>query len=121
MAEPQPDQNREQYSDAEATERMNEALRRALNTPPKPLSTVPRRRPQKAKPTGEDHRVRKPADREKSTMSALLPALLRGGVPMAGFDPAFAFGGFLAFPEGGVGLEPVNQEMAGGESRLAMR
>jgi hypothetical protein len=44
------DQN---YSDEEAERRMNEALRRALNTPPKPLST-PRRRSRKGKPAGED-------------------------------------------------------------------
>jgi hypothetical protein len=44
----------EQFSDEEATRRMNDALKRALNTPPKPLSTVPRRRPKKAKPTGAD-------------------------------------------------------------------
>jgi hypothetical protein len=35
------------YSDEEADRRMNEALRRALTTPPKPQATV--RRPRKAK------------------------------------------------------------------------
>jgi hypothetical protein len=44
----------EQYSDEEAERRMNEALRRALNTPPQPHAAVrhPRR---KAKPTGAGH------------------------------------------------------------------
>jgi hypothetical protein len=41
----------DQYSDEEAERRTNEALRRALNTPPKPLATIPRRRPPKAKAT----------------------------------------------------------------------
>jgi hypothetical protein len=50
----------EQYSDEEATRRMNEALRRALTTSPKPLSTIPRRRPRKTKPTGADHPAPKP-------------------------------------------------------------
>src|SRR3954470_24833621 len=35
-------------------------------------------------------------------------------------DPAFAIRGFLALPERGVGFQPVDQEMAGGERRLAM-
>lgn len=38
------------------------------------------------------------------TTSALFPALLGGGVVGAGFDPALACGGFLAFPERGIGL-----------------
>jgi hypothetical protein len=49
------------YSDKEADRRMNEALRRALTTPPKPQATVrhPRRT---AKPTGEDRTARKQSD-----------------------------------------------------------
>ncbi len=38
----------------------------------------------------------------------------------AAFDPAFAGGGVLAFPERRVGLQPVDEEMAGGERRLAV-
>jgi hypothetical protein len=50
----------ETYSDAEATQRMNEAVRRALNTPHKPHA------PLKAKPKPEPakaatKRARKPA------------------------------------------------------------
>ena len=43
-------QSDEEYSDEEATQRMNEALRRALNTPPKPQATVhhPRQKPKSA-------------------------------------------------------------------------
>jgi hypothetical protein len=37
----------EQYSDEEAERRMNEALRRALSTPPKPQATVRHPRPKK--------------------------------------------------------------------------
>jgi hypothetical protein len=43
----------EQYSDEEAERRMNEALRRALNTPPKPQATVRRPRRKQPKPEGE--------------------------------------------------------------------
>jgi hypothetical protein len=42
----------EQYSDEEAERRMNEAMRRALNTPPQPRPTPSRRR--KAGKAGED-------------------------------------------------------------------
>jgi hypothetical protein len=41
----------EEYSDEEAERRMNEALRRALNTPPQPRTTGRRRKGEKA---GED-------------------------------------------------------------------
>jgi hypothetical protein len=47
----------DQYSDGEADRRMNEALRRALTTPPKPQATV--RHPRKAKKAGADHRVKR--------------------------------------------------------------
>jgi hypothetical protein len=46
--------NDEPYSDEEAARRMNDALRRALMTPPKPQATVRRPRPKKAKPTVEN-------------------------------------------------------------------
>src|SRR3954454_17253211 len=38
-----------------------------------------------------------------------------------GLDPALAAGRFLALPERRVGLQPIDQEMASGERRLAMR
>jgi hypothetical protein len=44
-------QMEEQYSDEEAERRMNEAMRRALNTPPLPRPTARRRKARKA---GED-------------------------------------------------------------------
>src|ERR1700738_32386 len=53
--------------------------------------------------------------------SSGVPAFLRSIVFGAGFDPAFAGWGFLALPERRFGLQPVDQEMAGGECRLAMR
>src|SRR5579863_5317681 len=43
----------DEYDDTEATRRMNEALRRALNTPPRPQATVRRPR-KKAKTTAAD-------------------------------------------------------------------
>jgi hypothetical protein len=49
----------EQYGDEEAERRMNEALRRALNTPPKPQATVRHPRQKKATPTGEDRQPMK--------------------------------------------------------------
>jgi len=45
----------DQYSDEEATQRMNDALRQALNTRPQPQTTVRHPRQKKAKPTGADH------------------------------------------------------------------
>jgi hypothetical protein len=51
----------DQYSDEEAERRMNEALRRALNTPPKPQATVRRPRRKTETPTGAG-RQRKRAD-----------------------------------------------------------
>lgn len=51
----------DQYSDEEANRRMNDALRRALNTPPKPQATVRHPRQKKAKPTGANRPVRKRA------------------------------------------------------------
>src|SRR6266403_4546729 len=48
-----------------------------------------------------------------------VPAFLRSIVLGAGFDPAFAGRGFLALPERRFGLQPVDQEMAGGEGGLA--
>jgi hypothetical protein len=48
----------DQFSDEEAERRMNEALRRALNTPPKPQATVRHPR-KKAKPTGASRQPRK--------------------------------------------------------------
>jgi hypothetical protein len=50
-------QSDDAYSDEEAERRMNEALRRALTTPPKPQATV--RRPRKAKKAGEDHQPKR--------------------------------------------------------------
>jgi hypothetical protein len=57
MKKAQPDA----YSDEEAERRMNDALRRALTTPPKPQATVrhPRR---KAKPVGADRPIPKRPD-----------------------------------------------------------
>jgi hypothetical protein len=49
----------EQYSDDEAERRMNEALRRALTTPPRPQAMVRHPRQKKAKPTGADRPARK--------------------------------------------------------------
>jgi len=49
----------EEYSDEEAERRMNEALRRALTTPPKPQATVRHPRPKKEAPTGAARRARK--------------------------------------------------------------
>jgi hypothetical protein len=46
-------QSDDQYSDEEATRRMNEALRRALNTPPKPQATVRHPRLKATKPEGK--------------------------------------------------------------------
>src|SRR6266436_3170582 len=48
------------------------------------------------------------------------PALSRGVVFVAGFDPAFAGRGFLALPERRFGLQPVDQKMASGEGGLAV-
>src|SRR6266852_4064261 len=61
--------------------------------------------------------------------SNFLPALRERRVPAlpcsivfgAGCDPAFAGRGFLALPERRLGLQPVDQEMAGGECGLAVR
>src|ERR1700737_5094515 len=50
-----------------------------------------------------------------------VPAFLRSVVLGAGCDPAFAGWGFLALPERRFGLQPVDQEMAGGEGGLAVR
>src|SRR5882724_4369010 len=50
-----------------------------------------------------------------------VPAFLRSIVLGAGFDPAFAGRGLLALPERCFGLQPVDQEMAGRECRLAVR
>src|SRR5205085_3737775 len=47
-----------------------------------------------------------------------VPALPRGVVLGAGVDPAFAGGSLLALPERRFGLQPVDQEMAGGEGCL---
>src|SRR3984893_13924595 len=49
------------------------------------------------------------------------PAFLRSIVLGAGLDPALAGRGFLALPERRFGLQPVDQEMAGGECGLAVR
>jgi hypothetical protein len=49
----------EQYSDEEAERRMSEALRRALNTPPKPQATVRHPRQKKATQAGAAHQARK--------------------------------------------------------------
>jgi len=51
----------DEYDDAEATRRMNQALRKALNTPPRPQATVRRPR-KKAKPTVADQASRKRGD-----------------------------------------------------------
>jgi hypothetical protein len=48
----------EQYSDEEATRRMNDALRRALNTPPKPQATL--RHPRQKKKPEAGRRPAKP-------------------------------------------------------------
>ena len=48
-----------------------------------------------------------------------VPALPRRVVLGAGFDPAFAGRGLLALPERRFGLQPVDQEMAGGKFRLS--
>jgi hypothetical protein len=53
----------DQYSDEEATRRMNEALRRALTSPPKPHSEMKLGK-RKAK------RVKNPAPKSKSMKSA---------------------------------------------------
>src|SRR5271157_3340307 len=50
-----------------------------------------------------------------------LPTPGRGVVFGAGGDPALAVRRCLALPERRVGLQPVDQEMAGGECRFAMR
>jgi hypothetical protein len=52
----------EEYSDQEAERRMNEALRRALNTPPTPQATVRHPRRKKEIPTGARRRREKRAD-----------------------------------------------------------
>jgi hypothetical protein len=48
----------DQYSDEEATRRMNEALQRALNTPPQPQATV--RHPRQKKKREGARRPAKP-------------------------------------------------------------
>jgi hypothetical protein len=53
-----------QYSDEEADRRMNDALRRALTTPPKPQATV--RHPRKAKKAGD----RRPAPKRRGDADA---------------------------------------------------
>jgi hypothetical protein len=50
------------YSDEEADRRMNEALRRALTTPPKPQATVRHPRGKKEAPAGEHRRRPEPGD-----------------------------------------------------------
>src|ERR1700730_17409279 len=50
-----------------------------------------------------------------------VPAFPRSIVFGAGCDPAFAGRGFLALPERRFGLQPVDQEMAGGEGGPAGR
>src|ERR1700730_12221748 len=54
-------------------------------------------------------------------LRALFPAALRFVIFGAPLDPTLALGCFLAFPEWRVGLQPVDQEMAGSERGLAMR
>jgi hypothetical protein len=49
----------EPYSDEEAERRMNEALRRALNTPPKPQATVRHPRQKKGGKAGDRRQVPK--------------------------------------------------------------
>ncbi len=49
--------NGDQYSDEEATQRMNEALRRALTSPPKPHSEMKIGK-RKAKPSCAENRTR---------------------------------------------------------------
>src|SRR5690348_7829609 len=56
-----------------------------------------------------------------SSLRVQLPALLCCIVLSARVDPAFAARGFFALPEWRVGLEPIDQELAGGERRLTMR
>jgi hypothetical protein len=69
----------EQYSEEEAERRMNEALRRALNTPPKPQATVRRPRRKKETQAGESRRRRKPADGIVNLIKGgiLLPSVAR--------------------------------------------
>jgi len=57
-----PKRSDEQYSDEEAERRMNEALRRALNTPPKPQATVRHPRQKKAIQAGAARQARKRGD-----------------------------------------------------------
>src|SRR6266436_199443 len=49
-----------------------------------------------------------------------VPALPRRIVLGTGLDPAFAGRGLLALPERRFGLQPVDQEMAGGKGSLAV-
>src|SRR5246127_4255912 len=56
-----------------------------------------------------------------SSLRVQLPALLCGVVLSARFHPAFAARGFFALPKWCVALEPIDQEMAGGQRRLTMR
>src|SRR5260370_24848811 len=49
------------------------------------------------------------------------PAFRGGSVARLGLDPARALGRLLELPERRLGLEPVDEEMAAGEGRLAMR
>jgi hypothetical protein len=54
----------DQYDDEEATKRMNDALRRALTTPPKPQATV--RHPRQKQPSRKAaHRLAKPRTSEQ--------------------------------------------------------
>ncbi len=62
-----------------------------------------------------------PAVRRRTSFPHPFPPLLRRVVFGAGFDPALAVGRLLALPERSVGLQPVDQEMAGGERGLAVR
>src|SRR5579859_6611604 len=51
---------------------------------------------------------------------SVTPAFRAFSVLVAGLDPAFARGGLLQLPERGAGLQPVDQEFAGGEAFAAM-
>src|SRR5438132_74503 len=66
-------------------------------------------------------RERRVAGRRPDLHSFGVPAFLRSVVFGAGCDPAFAGRGFLALPERRFGLQPVDQEMAGGERCLTVR
>src|SRR5262245_29108003 len=65
--------------------------------------------------------IRPPSVNGGMASGLVRPTLLGVFVLGAALDPAFARRRLLAFPERRIGLQPIDQKMAGGEGGFAMR